>query len=446
MAHKHLEQPHDFKVDVRWPEMPTGGGIPLLDASVGRLSIFIQDTCVTAYQSDKGDTGTELTMPLYNIVEWITSNWWALLFEPRKNEQIEHGDDDFGYRSRHWLGFARDGFALPDLWFFPVGDEIELAAYEKYLRFARLTFLNSATAAVPTEDVRNVLRVFIDDTLRKMADVGIRDTIAHEMWARICSTGSDAEQYCRLIGSLGLSPYEEHKDIDRIIDLLADRTPASILADLFEVSDDSNLPSMARLAEKVCELLPKSREINIEALAKIEVPIRGPQPWQWGKEAARKARTYFGITAQDQHGGDAFFEKLAIDPTSIDLSGLEEGPSAAKLSGGMKRDDVTLRMALGESQLPRRRFAAARGVFMGWSSGDHSSHLITSARTRQQQAARAFAAELLAPFEYIRRRAGGSNISMYRIEEIATELGVSPAVVKWQAHDNRLHVVDVGHW
>jgi hypothetical protein len=33
---------------------------------------------------------------------------------------------------------------------------------------------------------------------------------------------------------------------------------------------------------------------------------------------------------------------------------------------------------------------------------------------------------------------------MFRVEEIAAELEVSPAVVKWQAHDNKLNVVDVG--
>ena len=121
-----------------------------------------------------------------------------------------------------------------------------------------------------------------------------------------------------------------------------------------------------------------------------------------------------------------------IDPSSADLSN-REGSTPAKLSGAMKRDDLTMQMALGEPQLPRRRFAAARGAFLGWSSGVRSSRLITSARTREQSGRRAFAAELLAPSEYVRRRAGGSAIFMFRVEEIASELEVSPAVVKWQA-------------
>jgi hypothetical protein len=446
MARKHLEQSPDFRFDVRWPDTPTGGGIPLFDASVGKLSISIQDVLVTSYKSDKGDIGDELTIPLYNVAEWIATNWWALLFEPRKCD-ID-SDEDVGFRSRHWLGYARDGFALPDLWFYPLGDEIELSAHENYLRFARLEFLTAATASVPTDLVRDVLAGFVDDVLQKMSANGVSATVAHEAWERVRSTEPDVEQYCRLIGALGLSPYEEHDEIDRIIEQFTAKTPASIVNDLFQASDDSNLSLLARAAHQLWDQLPKVQETNIEPLVDIELPERhGSAPWQWGKEAARKVRTSFGIGSKDPQGGEAFFDKIGIDPSSSHVSDLTAFESAAaRLSGGMKRNDATMQIALGESELPRRRFAAARGTFLGWSSGTSCSHLITTARTREQQASRAFAAELLAPFDYIRRRAGGSAVSMFRIEEIARELDVTPAVVKWQAQNNKLHVVDFTSW
>jgi hypothetical protein len=163
MAGRPLEESRDLRFDVSWPDRPTAGGLPLFDASVGRLSISIQDVLVTSYKSDKGDVGTELTIPLYDVAEWIVNNWWALLFEPRKSDE-----EDNGFRSRHWLGYARDGFALPDFWFHPVGDEIEVCAHEKYLRFARLQFLNSATASMPTASVRAALTDFVEDVLQKM--------------------------------------------------------------------------------------------------------------------------------------------------------------------------------------------------------------------------------------------------------------------------------------
>jgi hypothetical protein len=97
MARKHLEQLPDFRVDVSWPDTPTGGGVPLLDVSVGKLAISIQDALVTSYKSDKGDVGDELTIPLYSVAEWIAANWWALLFEPQKCDV--DSDEDIGFRS-----------------------------------------------------------------------------------------------------------------------------------------------------------------------------------------------------------------------------------------------------------------------------------------------------------------------------------------------------------
>jgi hypothetical protein len=35
---------------------------------------------------------------------------------------------------------------------------------------------------------------------------------------------------------------------------------------------------------------------------------------------------------------------------------------------------------------------------------------------------------------------------MYRVEDIARELDVTPAVVKWQAQNNKLHVVESAGW
>jgi hypothetical protein len=168
---KHIDDPLDFRFEVRWPDTPTGGGDALLDASVGRLSIGVQDVSVTAFQSDKGDIGTELTIPMYDVAEWIASNWWPLLFEPRKTDLIDQADDDAGYRSRHWLGYARSGFALPDLWFYPVGDEIEVCAYSKYLRYARVTFLNKASANIPTEGVRGALANFVEEVVQRLKNV-----------------------------------------------------------------------------------------------------------------------------------------------------------------------------------------------------------------------------------------------------------------------------------
>lgn len=434
MARKYLEHLPDFRFDVGWQDAPTGGGVPLFDASVGQLTVSIRDVVVSSYESDNGDVGDELTIPLYAVAEWIAMNWWALLFEPRKSDV--DSEEDIGFRSRHWLGFARDGFALPDLWFHPLGDDIEVSAQGGYLRFARLEFLTSAAANVPTGLVRDELGSFVDCVLRKMRENGVGDTPAHEAWRRVRTTEADAEQYCKLIGALGLSPYEEHEEIDRVIESMTE-TPSSVVNDLFQASNGSDVSALSRAARQLWSQIPTFREIDIEPLVGLDLPGQfGSAPWQWGKEAARIVRTGLGISSRDPRGGHAFFDKIGIDPDASDASGIiDDELATTRLSGGMKRNDETMQIALAEPDFPRRRFAAARGAFLGWASGMSSSHLITTARTRDQQASREFAAELLAPSVYIRGKAGGSAISTYRIEEIARELDVTPAVVKWQAQE-----------
>src|SRR5262245_66454034 len=108
----------DFGLIVEWPKTPVSGGDALLDASVGRLSISIKGTSVTAFQADKGDTGQSIEVPLYDLVEWMAQNWWALLYESKKSDAAEFDAD---FRSRHWIGMARKGFPLPSLWFLPAG-------------------------------------------------------------------------------------------------------------------------------------------------------------------------------------------------------------------------------------------------------------------------------------------------------------------------------------
>jgi Zn-dependent peptidase ImmA (M78 family) len=63
---------------------------------------------------------------------------------------------------------------------------------------------------------------------------------------------------------------------------------------------------------------------------------------------------------------------------------------------------------------------------------------MTVARTDRQQRNRAFAAELLAPADWLRERIGGTWVTSDDVDEWAAELGVSPDVVDRQIENHRL--------
>src|SRR5258706_3577315 len=271
MAEKALTS-EEFDFSVAWPSAVTAGGDRVLDASVGRLKIAVDETILTAFSSDKRDSGSEITIPLYDVAEWIASNWWSLLFEPRKSEPNEQTGDDFGFRSRHWLGFARSGFALPDIWFLPAGDFVEISATaDTYLPTARVTFLEGVAASVPLKAVRGALSNFVSEVTGKLSDANISGTQLHELWNQIRNTTNDEEAYCRLIGSLGISPYEEHDSIDRILDRFSKFAAEEVMSDMCQASDDTSLTVVADVVEKAYEDLPQSVDINIKKLMHVLV-------------------------------------------------------------------------------------------------------------------------------------------------------------------------------
>ncbi|MGK3946091.1 hypothetical protein ABK046_48050, partial [Streptomyces caeruleatus] len=70
----------------------------------------------------------------------------------------------------------------------------------------------------------------------------------------------------------------------------------------------------------------------------------------------------------------------------------------------MARKKQTMKLAL--STGTDKEFSAARAAFLAWTGSETSSRLVTTARTRQQRASRAFAAELLAPAAFLKKRLG----------------------------------------
>ena len=209
-----------FAVDLQWPANPGAGGNWLLDQSLARFQLRVGDKSVTAYRSENGEVNTHLTVPTYYLVEWLALNWWSFLYEPRKfdSEAAEHD-----YRFRHWLGTPRNGFALPDVMFCPTGGKIEIIARPTYLRFAQITFTELTIALVATDAVRDAFSTFVDQVLERLRAKGVKNSTAFEAWDRVKSTSAEEEPYCRLIGSLGLSPYVQHRDIDRVLDEIADK-------------------------------------------------------------------------------------------------------------------------------------------------------------------------------------------------------------------------------
>jgi hypothetical protein len=428
----------EFQVD--WPSAPAPTGHALLDDTLGRLAIKIGSDFATKFRTDNNNEGDQLLVPTYGLAEWIASNWWSLLFEPPKDEYFQ---EDFDFRSRHWLGSARNGFALPDLWFCPAGEKIEIIGSAAHLRFARLDFLvEISDVVVGVAVLRDALHRFVQRVITRLDERGRRITPLHELWGAVRDTGPDAEEYCQLVGSLGLSPYEEHPDIDDILNRVYERLDPGIVRDLCNAADEKTFSSLAELAIGVAESLDSGQEARLAELLAVGLPPdQAPHAWQWGRQAADRVRREFHISNADPQGGQRFLATLGLDSVTSVGAGHTE-----RIKGGVKRHNDRMQVAIFDDMEPQRRFAAARAAFLGWAHAVDDSHLLTTAITRDQQASRAFAAEMLAPAGYIRTRAANRVLSDHAVREIAQALNAPAGAVSYQARHAGIHVVGASGW
>lgn len=438
MAEKLSIGSDTFVVDVQWPPAPEAGGSNALDSSLVRFEIKAGSSALTSFLTDDGLKNTYLTVPAYYLVEWLAQNWWSFLYEPRKDDR---SDADSEFRSRHWMGIPRNGFALPDLMFAPSGETMEIISRQTYLRFARLSFTEANNAIVRTEDVRVQFSNFIEGVLVHMAEQGVKDSEAHIAWKKVVDTSSDDELYCKLIGSMGLSPYVEHPAIDEVLDGIADEVTGSVLADLCDAATFSSFARAAEFTKRISEALDKSSSIELEPVLKIKQPednVR--QAYEWGYNAASGARDALGIPHDKPDGRLAFFHKLGFDPkTSSDIG--NPVSNIFPIQGAVSRVDKTMKLAL--SSGTDKEFSAARASFLAWLSNGNGSRLVTTARTREQRASRAFGAELLAPAKFLKKRLGRElDVSPFTLDKVSDEIGVASTIVRLQARNNGYRILE----
>lgn len=438
MAETATIEPDDFSLELQWPAAPEAGGNAVLDASLARFEMKAGPICLTSYNRDDGTKNSFLTIPTYHLIEWLTLNWWPFLYEPRKDDRDGAAAD---FRSRHWLGFARNGFALPDAMFVPSGKTVEIIARQSYLRFADLSFTDEGTSVVETIKVREKIALFVSSVLQHMSDAGLSNTLAHKTWKRIESTTEDEEPYCRLIGSMGLSPYVEHPEIDKALDRVSDHLSEAAMRDLCEAATVASIRRAAEFAANISEALSKSDDLKLQPLFKTSVPPDAVlKAHEWGYIAASKARNLFGIPHDNPNGRTEFFQKLGFDPTKVQDIGAPVS-NQFPIQAAMQRNSDQMKLAL--SSGTDKEFSAARASFLAWAGDKENSRLVTTARTREQRASRAFAAELLAPAAYLKKRLGRDlDVSPFTLDKISAEIGVTSTIVRLQAENNNYKILE----
>ena len=153
-----------------------------LYATYAALQILLGKANITEHTVGKSKLiERNLRIPLYYLAEWLAENWWILLFEPRKNEELE----DHRYMIRHSIASAQHGFPLPSLSITPFGRSIHLSCIPRRATHANVTFKVDAFGDEDRDIIELVLSNFLHDTDRRLKDLGIVDTSFQAAWNEI---------------------------------------------------------------------------------------------------------------------------------------------------------------------------------------------------------------------------------------------------------------------
>ena len=319
-----------------------------LDATFCRLEVLINDQPITEYVTPERIREAHLEVPSYYLAEWIAENWWALLNEPRKSD--ERGDDP-GFLARHSLVAAQHGFPLPSLLVVPVGKDIHLFAAPRTVPFADVKFVKGASAFVRRSEVESELAGLVDNTLTRLREWQISGTPLEAAWMLIRGTSPEEEQFCRMVGALGLSPYDLREEIANTIEAMFTRLGERELRDLCLASTAENFVSSAGAAVGATDAMASSPTIELQPLSAIQLPPENPDlpGWRRGVQAANRVRAKLGINETDPHGGDAIFEKLKID-TINSLYHPNSSAADVALAGAVAKH-LCRRSVLGDHQI-----------------------------------------------------------------------------------------------
>lgn len=440
------------RLEFDWEEAP-GVQDKVLAETWARLSLKIGDLCLSeAIDLRSNSRRTGIYGSLFPLAEWIVEQWWHLLHEPPPCSPVPGGRaaPNFlrSWFQRHNLLAARDGGALPDLTIIRDGDDIAIQweADPVSETLSRVRFVGQGTFRVQAKEFENAVRDFVNAIIARLQEriPGNEDLERLlEGWNAVRSSNADERKLCESLAVMGVDPYDPDEATDVLVDAVEHsirNLPDKIRADLLEGSDSESFMTNLKWVEK--ERSGLGGEVGRAGFPTIDL-VAAPSAHQTGYLTAHRVRSeLLGLTSDspiqdlatvfEKHLGWAQgCSKMASGTTCLDgMVGLDAAASAPILVVADTRNPCNERF-----RLARAAFFPVTKMLGG------NARLLTNSATPQQRAARAFAAELLAPAEALKRRVSG-RINTQEAEQLAEEFSVSSQVISHQVQNHGLGYVE----
>ena len=393
-----------------------------------------------------------LYLSAFPIACWIVQNWWVLLYEPARTDKVPPPTDFViashrAWLFRHCLRSAEAGLMLPRMCMYADGRGVgvnwsadDIDAYPHMPG----QFVESGSVHMPTLEASEALHAFVSSVVARIANsTDDRANRLRESWTAIATADSEEEAFCRSAGRLGLDPYRSAKWDPALATLLETGlgTERPIVVDFLEASETASAPEVWKWISGA------EQSANLQKSPRIKAPPlpSGSNPAMTGYVLATKVRALADIPEKPLSDLKIAGEALGLGNVTLEQQNHLSSTSIRAAVGWRagKTPVVTGPVPARESSA---RFLHARGLYHAAYACEEGARLITDAHTWDQQASRAFAAELLAPQAALVARlesATKGQDSDDVIRSLAKEYRVGELVVEHQLANAGISLGDI---
>ena len=379
----------------------------------------------------------------FRLAEWLLWNWWRIRWEPSSSQA-----DSLSWQQAHETASIGGGWLWPRIRFDSDGRNVAISSAGSDATVTEpVSFLGEDDEQfVSAPAFERGVDLFVQDVICQLAANKLVSNSVSRMWDELQDERSDSDlaTYRRFEALLGCNPDEAD---DGVIDQLTkDR---SILGEQAANEVAANAPLTHGVLATADSLQGVARQTGFDisernsvaspmtdnTMAFVESDHTVPAvPWQVGQNAARALRRREGL------GDRPISDRLLCDMCGLPERVFSKSSSVKPPMAYTLSTETGRRIVFRARVSNGRRFDAAR--LLGdrlLVRNDESLQPATWTHTFRQKMQRAFAAELLCPFDALLEELNGDH-SYDSIEEAAKKFRVSPRLVANRLEDSGMLV------
>lgn len=366
----------------------------------------------------------QVHLSAYRLAEWLAWNWWRLRWEPRTRA--------VDWPLAHHMSTIGGGYVWPNVTIFSDGERIVLLARPAKPRPNEpLRYIADIAAIVLAITFEDTVDRFIEQVLGQLREERIGATNLAEIWTNVRDERFDPNLATRrkLEALLGFDPDEAG---DAVIEALVKDAEAMGQQAMDEVAADRAAQGGTVVTALNLQQAAQEKGFDSTPRDAVRLTTGGPLPLPGAVPALRRGGLAAqAVRSQENLGANPIDNSRLAQLAAVHVGVLNPDRSSFSAFSFALDDSPTRgRVVLRSKWETGRRFELAR-IIGDRVAGDFTDRLLpaTHSYTYRQKHQRAFAAELLCPFDALEHLLH-DDYSAEAIQDAASHFNVSPLTVR----------------